>query len=219
MAPDDSHDERQRLARTYAAMPDAQLEDLASAAFSLTSIAIDALKDEINRRGLNIVVVDVAPQHGPSPRLLTIRRFRDLPDALLAQSVLESAEIESFLADDIVIRMDWLWSYPLGEIKLRVRDGDASSGDEILKPSEKPLERFDVPGVGEYVQPRCPNCDSLDLRHDPLARAAYATFFSSLFVAFFLLFFRPARRFGWECLNCGTWAEEDDDTKRVVPFR
>jgi hypothetical protein len=210
MSHDGSQDERQRLARAYAAMPDVQLEDLASVAFSLTSIALDALKDEISRRGLNVVVVENASDDGPLPRLVTIRRFRDLPDALLAKSVLESAQIECFLADEVVIRMDWLWSYALGQIKLHVRDAHASSADEVLKASAAPLERFDVPGVGEYEQPRCPNCKSLNLCHDPLTRAAYASFLSSLFIAFFLLLLWPVRRFGWNCRDCGCWAEEDD---------
>ncbi len=217
MAPGDSQGERERLARAYAAMPDAQLEDLASVAFSLTNIALDALKDEISRRGLNIVVIDLAPQDGPPPRLVTIRRFRDLPDALLAKSVLESAEIECFLADDIVIRMDWLWSYALGQIKLRVSDADASSAGELLNASNSPLEKFDVPVIGEYVQPRCPNCHSLDLRHDPLTRAAYATLFSNLFFAFFLLLAWPKRRIGWYCGDCGCWAEEEGDAGRAAP--
>jgi hypothetical protein len=65
--------------------------------------------------------------------LLTIRQFRDLPQALLAKSVLDSAGIECFLGDDNLIRMDWLWSNLLGGIKLRVRQEDALVASRLLE--------------------------------------------------------------------------------------
>ena len=65
--------------------------------------------------------------------LLTIRQFRDLPEALLAKSALESAGIECFLGDDNLIRMDWLWSNLLGGIKLRVRQEDAIVASRLLE--------------------------------------------------------------------------------------
>src|SRR5207237_10420673 len=65
--------------------------------------------------------------------LLTIRQFRDLPEALLAKSVLESAGIECFLGDDNLIRMDRLWSNLLGGIKLRVRQEDAIVASRLLE--------------------------------------------------------------------------------------
>jgi hypothetical protein len=141
------------------------------------------------------------------PKLVTIRRFRDLPDALLAKSVLESAEVECFLADDIIIRMNWLWSYAVGEIKVRVRDTDAASSDDILKLNENPPEFIDFGGIGEYVQERCPNCRSFDVHHNELTRAAYATLIFSLF--FIQLLWYPLRRCGWTCHACGhRWSDE-----------
>jgi hypothetical protein len=44
------------------------------------------------------------------PNLVTLCRFRDIPAALLAKSILDSEGIECFLADENTIRMDWLWS-------------------------------------------------------------------------------------------------------------
>jgi hypothetical protein len=87
-------------------------------------------------------------------RFLVIRRFRDLPVALLFDSILDSAAIESFLADKNTIRMEWFWSNFLGGIKLCVRKSDA---DEALSLLDQPiLERFDVEEIGEFQQPRCP---------------------------------------------------------------
>ena len=56
-----------------------------------------------------------------NPRVL--RRFRDLPEALLAKGKLECAGFDCFLADDNMVRMDWFISNLLGGVKLMV-DGD-----------------------------------------------------------------------------------------------
>ena len=59
------------------------------------------------------------------PGLVILRRFRDIPDALLAWTILDSAGVESFLFDETTIRMNWLWSNFLGRIKIVVRQEDA----------------------------------------------------------------------------------------------
>lgn len=64
--------------------------------------------------------------------LVTIRKFRDLAEALLAKGRLDSSGIESFLADDNMVHMDWLISNLLGGVKLRVEATDAEAADEIL---------------------------------------------------------------------------------------
>jgi hypothetical protein len=64
--------------------------------------------------------------------LVTIRKFRDLPEALLAQGRLESSGIESFLFDENMVRMDWLISIMLGGVKLKVEAADVEIAEEIL---------------------------------------------------------------------------------------
>ena len=65
-------------------------------------------------------------------QFLVRRRFRDLPAALLFDSILDSAAIECFLADENTIRMDWFWSNLLGGIKLCVRMADADTASSLL---------------------------------------------------------------------------------------
>ncbi len=60
-----------------------------------------------------------------------IRRFRDLPEALLAKSILESAGIESFLGDENIVRIDWFYSNLVGGIKLLVRAQDAETASKV----------------------------------------------------------------------------------------
>lgn len=134
------------------------------------------------------------------PGLVTIRRFRDLPGALLAKSVLESADIECFLADDIIVRMDWFWSYAVGEVKVRVLDTDTAASDEILKLNESPPEFIEFGGIEPYAQARCPSCQSFDVWHDELLRAAYVTL---LLLWFLDVPSIPFRRRGWTCHGCG----------------
>jgi hypothetical protein len=130
--------ERDRLALLYAALSDGELEQLAGETESLTDEARAALALEMSRRNLPTEKkgeADDLPSDGRAEfrDLMTIRQFRDLPEALLAKSVLESAGIECFLGDDNLIRMDWLWSNLLGGIKLRVRQEDALEASRLLE--------------------------------------------------------------------------------------
>jgi hypothetical protein len=74
-----------------------------------------------------------------------------MPDAFLFSSVLDSAGIECYLADENTIRMDWFWSNLLGGIKLCVRKTDAGEASSLLEQGVP--EKFDVEGVEEYQQP------------------------------------------------------------------
>lgn len=134
-------------------------------------------------------------------RFVVIRRFRDLPDAFLFKSILDSAAIECFLGDENTIRMNWLWSNLLGGVKLFVRatDVDTASG-LFVQPA---LERFEVEGIGEYQQPRCANCNSLEVSFNGLNKAVDYTR---------ALLGGPRRlhRSLWQCDSCGQlWAESD----------
>jgi hypothetical protein len=130
--------ERNRLAQLYAALSDGELQRLAGETESLTDEARAALALEMARRNIPRETAGEAEDSPPGGRaklrdLLTIRQFRDLPEALLAKSVLDSAGIECFLGDDNLIRMDWLWSNLLGGIKLRVRQEDALEASRLLE--------------------------------------------------------------------------------------
>lgn len=194
---------RTQLAEHYASLTDDELWQLADNSGSLTDLAKELLKAEISRRGLMVEMRDVSG--GASERIqpfVRLRRFRDIPDALLAQSILDSAEIECFLFDENVIRMNWLWSNLVGGIKLIVKAEDASDALEML--DQDPIERFDVTGVGEYNQPRCPQCDALNISFGGVGkRLSYVTI--ALGVPL------PVWRGGWKCDSCGhAWHESED---------
>jgi len=193
MTKPDSNSERERLGKHYAAMTREELQELAENAWSLTDVAREALKSELSRRGLALELRESPPANPPMPGVVTLRQFRDLPDALLAKSVLDSAGIDSFLQDENTIRLDWLWSNALGGIKLLVREADAADAASLLE--QKPGDAFET-SSGEYKQPRCPVCGSTDVSFGVKGRSlSYATVAVGVPL--------PVSRRGWRCTSCG----------------
>ena len=231
MARIDPEQERQRLTEFYAGQMDGELEEVAAQAYELTELAREVLHAEFSKRGLDPIFVEQVPiavkqQLGPKPgdpphaeppkqeippqegefelrTMITLRQFRDLPEALLAKGCLDSAGIDSLLLDDNVVRMDWLWSNLIGGVKLKVEPSDAERATEILN---QPIpETIDVDGIGEYEQPHCPNCRSLDVTFKELNRP--------LSYASLVLIPIPVHRKAWRCHSCKV--EWEDDGRQV----
>jgi hypothetical protein len=130
----DTEKERWRLSRVYGSMTEGEVEELAADAGSLSDAAKWALKLDLSRRGLKTKL----EEPGPPPeavelsKVVNLRQYMTLPEALLARSILESAGIECFLGDQNIIRMDWFLSNALGGVKLRVREEDVAEADALL---------------------------------------------------------------------------------------
>jgi len=232
----DPEQERQRLIAFYSGQMDGELEKVATQAYELTDLAREALKAELARRGLGVELVEnapviarkelpVMPGDPPPPKppteppepdgefelrnLVTIRKFRDLPEALLAKGSLESAGIEAVLTDDNVVRLDWFWSNLMGGIKLNVDPENAEVANSIL---DQPIpEGFDVAGVGEYQQPRCPKCQSFDVTFRELDRpVAYVSAYLNVPI--------PLQRPAWRCHECrAEWEDDGAEGNKVEP--
>ena len=194
-------EERARMAGVYSAMSDEELGQIAESGDELSATAHEAFQAEIARRGLKI---ELAPPRGEDVfefnQTVTLRQFRDLPEALLAKGSLESAGIQAYLVDDNMIRMDWFISNLLGGIKLKVRPEDAEAASEILN---QPIpETLDVEGVGDFEQPKCPRCHSLDVSFEELNKpVAYLTAYAGVPL--------PVYKQGWTCDVCGNeWEEQ-----------
>lgn len=226
----DPEQERRRLAAFYAGQLDGELEKVAGEAYELSDLAREVLRSELERRGLSVefaeqapVPVKKAPEPGDPPEedaaepdstqqelpmldgeagdgeFVTIRKFRDLPEALLAKGSLESAGIECALIDDNMVRLDWLISNLLGGIKLQVKTEDSDVAEEMLR---QPIpEHLEVSGVGEYEQPRCPKCGSLDINFRELNPSAYLSMALNVPI--------PFQRRAWRCHSCKVEWEDD----------
>jgi hypothetical protein len=129
----DHHEEQQRLATLYASKSDTELVELAQDQRSLTEDALRVLETKFLRRGLQFERHNlVAMANQEDVKLIALRRFRDLPEALVAKGRLDSAGIKCFLSDENTVRMDWLWSNALGGVRLWVREDDVAQAVELL---------------------------------------------------------------------------------------
>lgn len=118
----------------YSKMTDGELEEIAADPASLTDVARAALAKEFERRNRPGPDID-AHANFLEPEikfqdLVTIRKFRNLHEALLAKGSLDSASIESHLADDNMVRI--FISTFVGGVRLLVRREDAEVAQQIL---------------------------------------------------------------------------------------
>ena len=82
------------MSGVYSGMSDEELGQIAESGDELSIAAQEAFQAEVTKRGLKIEIV---PPRGEDVfefnRTVTLRQFRDLPEALLAKGSLESAGI------------------------------------------------------------------------------------------------------------------------------
>ena len=84
----------ENFAAQYAQMSETELLELAQSYDGMLEIAQEALRAEFARRGLEPPLVE-EPDELEFRRIVTVRRYRDLMDAFLGRSLLESAGIQS----------------------------------------------------------------------------------------------------------------------------
>jgi hypothetical protein len=196
--------ERTRMAGVYSAMSDEELRQIAESGDELSDSAQEALRAEAAKRGLKM---EISPPRGEDVyefnETVTVRKFRDLPEALLAKGSLESAGIQAYLIDENMIRLNWFRSNFFGGIKLKVHVEDAAAASEILN---QPIpETMDIEGIGSFEQPKCPRCQSLDISHEELNKIfSYGAAYVGVPV--------PVYEKGWTCHACGNRWEEQSDT-------
>ncbi len=73
-------------------------------------------------------------------RLLTIKVFEDLTEAIAARALLEAAGVDCFLADEHTFRIAGPFHFALGlrGVRLQVRSEDAHRALELLAAPEEP---------------------------------------------------------------------------------
>jgi len=144
------------LAAQYAQMSETELLELARSYDGLQGIAQVTLRTEFARRGLEPPLVD-EPEEWEFRRLVTVRHYRDLTEAFVGRSLLESSGIPAWVADEHLVRMNWFYSNAVGGMRLRVEERDEAAAREIL---EEEIPRSITYGEDEtFVQPTCPSAD------------------------------------------------------------
>jgi hypothetical protein len=129
----DHQKEQQRLAALYASLSETEVTQLAKDQNSLTEDALHVLESECSRRGLQFERQGLAAMANQDDvKLVTVCRFRDLPEALLAKGLLDSEDIKCFLSDENTVGMNWMWSNALGGVRLWVKEEDVQRAAELL---------------------------------------------------------------------------------------
>ncbi len=82
-------------------------------------------------------------------------------EAFLGRSLLESAGIQSWIADENLVRMDRFYSNLVGGMRLQVGENDEAAAREILE--EAPPRTINYGEEEIYVQPTCPKCGSVEV--------------------------------------------------------
>jgi hypothetical protein len=127
----DPEQERARLAARYAAMSDLELQAVGKDLKSLTEWARQALQEEIKHRKMEIPFQPELPNH--EGKLVVLNTYGERIRAVVDQSVLEAAGIESFLANDNAASMGgvFIWN-PAMTWQLMVRASEAETAQQLL---------------------------------------------------------------------------------------
>jgi hypothetical protein len=195
-----------KFADIYCPMSDLELQELAVDWHDLIDEARHALKAEFANRDLEFIEPPAPVESFAEYRdLVTIRRYRDLSEAIVARAVVESAGIFCFLKDENLVRLDWQMSNLVGGIRLQVGAADVEAAEAVL--AQPVPDSIDIPDQPDFKQPRCPRCSSTDIAWERQGRKAALI---SLY-----LFSLPAPRGSesWHCSSCDLrWVEEEAET-------
>jgi len=194
--------------QSYSSMGKTELFDLARSYDSLTEPAQAALRAEFALRHLEppeVEEADVVERR----QLATVRRYRDLSQAIVTRSLLESASIPVYLQDENLVRLKWWLSNFIGGIRLQVDGTDEAVSVELL--SQPIPESISFGGSTEFDQPVCPRCGSLEITFDGSSRGAALMSVSILGLPL------PLGQETWHCDSCGArWEVVEGDESGIV---
>jgi hypothetical protein len=209
-----SNAELKTVTERYRQMSEGELMDVARKYEQLTEPAQVLLREEFSRRSLlpPLIEEDPGEYRVEGRTLVTVRKYRDLPEAFVARSVLENAEIECYLQDENTIRMDWLWSNAIGGARLQVAAEDEAAANEVL--SQPIPASFPIDAGTNFAQPTCPQCGSLNVvandTNRKIALASTTALGLPMVVGLPALAMQPSDVS--KCLDCGCKWQDDEQS-------
>ena len=133
--------------------------------------------------------------------LVTVARFTHPTEAWLEKLRLDQAGVRSYVADENLISMNWLYSNAVGGVKLQVARDDLQEAAELLNRQPAVSQGGTAEFCPEIPATRCPMCRSAEIYWQELWRRA--VFLCWLVVGFPL----PILRRSWSCLDCRAWGQ------------
>lgn len=146
--------------------------------------------------------------------LVTVATFSYPLEANLAKAQLESEGIFSFVADEHMASMNWLYSNSTGGVRLQVSKADAETARQILDHTPTAEELSDDALIDSEDTPKCPKCGADNVHYETFD--SQAVFASQLVII-------PIGAMGiplsfisknWKCDKCGfrwKWEEPSDE--------
>ncbi|WP_052200526.1 hypothetical protein [Terriglobus sp. TAA 43] len=167
----------QELVPYYRDMEDETLLHAARTRNELSETAQDVLKRELASRHLPMPpLADGSLEEMPDEKIVTLRTFVDISEAMAARAAIEAANIPCFLRDENFVRNAWHMSGIAGGLRLDVLERDREAAEQALIPMDAsalgiPFEENAETWIGEdYL---CPECSSIDVnRVTPVAGLA-----------------------------------------------
>ncbi len=133
--------------------------------------------------------------------MIVVARFSFPHEAHIAKANLESAGIESFIADEHTVNTQWLYSNAIGGVRLMVSEEDLEEATEILTSDFSESLESHTKEIGEKLD-ICPHCGSNDLfAYTKGKRPAFLVF---ILLGFPLFFYKQ----GYKCNQCGEFSEK-----------
>lgn len=152
------------------------------------------------------------PCKPPSPRtenLATVASYCFPTEAHIAAAKLESEGIWSFVADERMVNVNWLYSNAIGGVRLQVREFDIKKAVRILNATVKNTEDL------TYNKEKCPQCNSTNIKYERFnLRLVFGFWFVSfLFIGSYTVgaagILLPFFKHKWKCNACGyEWKEK-----------
>lgn len=131
-------------------------------------------------------------------KLITIATFTEVVTANLVKSKLEASGIPCFLMDENTISLLPIYSFALGNIKLKIHESDVEKAELVLKKSE-PIFADDFNLKQEHKSDSstcCPNCHSDNTYKEEFSKTSILGY---LLLMFPIPIFSNTRR----CFDCG----------------
>lgn len=174
--------------------------ELARAYDQLVPETQELLRVEFHRRGLEPSFLKEEVEPHSQAYLVTVRHFRDLPEALAARAALEAAGLLCFLQDENMIRLDWGYSNALGGLRLQVPADQAALADELL--TSAPADEGEEGDEESGDERRCPRCESSKIAREQSGDGR------ALVSLFLLALPLPLGETVWRCNRCGArWTD------------
>ena len=185
--------EHEDFVANYAKLGEPELMQIARSYDSLTDAAKNAIRAEFSRRKLEPPEVEENDVRSAQRRLVTVGRYRDLIQADIARSVIESAGIRTYLWNENLVRVDWPVSNAIGGVHLRVEAEDEPGALELLAQPLPATISYDDNET--FTQPHCPKCGSSDIVSSEFTGVAEPV---------------PPETDVWRCKACGECWEQPE---------